>query len=130
MPTDAKPIPFDEFVKQLDTIFDESEAQGSSRVLVERGGMVFSVSAARRRRRSFSKPEKPRSVTTPRYSLLDLVGLGASAEPTDIGRYKHEYLAEAAADLHDAPAAAGPTAQVGKTEADHTDHEGQSPEHL
>jgi hypothetical protein len=38
-----------------------------------------------------------KSKTESRDSLLDIIGIGASEEPTDIARFKREYLAEAAA---------------------------------
>ena len=103
MQTEAQPIPFEEFVQKLGTIFDESEARGSSSVLVERDGTLFSVRAARRNRRR--RTSKPRGLT-PQDPLLGIIGIWESAEPTDIALHKHDYLAEAAADLHDSSAAA------------------------
>ena len=98
MPSETQAIPFEEFVQQLETIFDESETQGSANVLVERRGTIFSVRAARRARRRGTS--KPRAVA-PQSPPLDLIGIWQSAEPTDIGLHKHDYLAEAAADLHE-----------------------------
>lgn len=118
---EATPIPFNEFVQQLGTIFDESEAQGSARVLVEREGAVFSVQTARRRRAPGAAGTSSQR-TPAHYSLLDLIGVGASAEPTDIGRYKHDYLAAAAADTHDTPAE--PQAHPGNAAGDEA---GQAP---
>ena len=52
-------------------------------------------------------PVAPRPAAPPRFrrrpaanaapdAILNIVGIGASAEPTDVARYEREYLAEAA----------------------------------
>jgi hypothetical protein len=86
---DEKPLQFDEFVSNAPTIFDAIEEHGGS-VLIEWRGRLFSV-------RSKVKRHAKKS---PRFrendSLFKLAGAGRSAEPTDVARHKHDYLADAA----------------------------------
>jgi hypothetical protein len=44
------------------------------------------------------KPKRPRSgaiAATESDSILNIIGIGESSEPTDIARYEREYLADA-----------------------------------
>lgn len=50
-------------------------------------------------KRTVQRAQRRRPITAD-DPLWRLVGAGASAEPTDIATKKHEYLADASADLH------------------------------
>jgi len=94
MARELKSLQFEEFVAQAPSIFDQVEASGNE-VVVERHGRLFSV-----------KPKSPRKARTKRHfgpddSLLDVIGIGHSGQH-DVSAHKHDYLAGAVADLHDA----------------------------
>ena len=78
---------------ELLRLADEVTRSGSPRLLTS-GNRPLAVLAPvessitpRRRRRA--------STGLPRDSILDIIGIAESAEPTDISQHKHRYLAEA-----------------------------------
>lgn len=86
-----QPVRFDEIIKDpalADHLFADMDKQGRALTL-ERGGKLYSLMPKRRpwqgKRGHFRRSD----------SLFDIVGMGASQEPTDIARHKHEYIAEA-----------------------------------
>ena len=93
MQAENKPIQFDEFVTNAATILEDIEAEGKG-VLIEWRGKVYTVRPKSRRR------SHKRAQFTEEDSIFKLAGAGRSAEPTDIAKHKHDYLADAAADLH------------------------------
>lgn len=92
-------VPFQEFLATASRLFEHaaSDASHEQRLRVERDGRIFSV-AIRSQKRRMSK--RTRQSALPE-SFFSLQGAGESEEPTDVGKHKHDYLAEAYADLHD-----------------------------
>ncbi len=86
-------ISFDEFLTNAAALFDEAAA--GVRVTVEHGGQLFRVAPVRR------SDKKPKRRFTKNDALWDIVGMINSGGPGDIAEHKHEYLAEAYADLHE-----------------------------
>jgi hypothetical protein len=83
----AEAVPFEDFIANASRIFEETDADGDRRMLVERGGSVFAVRIKRKTAAGRRLEERER--------LLNLVGIGESAEPTDIAAHKDEYIADA-----------------------------------
>lgn len=83
---------FEEFLTNASALFDEAAA--GVVVTVERGGQVFRLASVRRRKRpkrGFSKDD----------ALWDIVGMVNTHGPGDVSENKHDYLADAYADLHE-----------------------------
>lgn len=93
MEADKEPIQFDEFITNAAAILEGMEVGGKG-VLIEWRGKVYTIRPKSRRNRH------KHAQFTEEDSIFKLAGAGRSAEPTDIAKHKHDYLAEAAADLH------------------------------
>ena len=87
------PVAFDEFLSNAASIFEQIERDGKD-VLVEHDGTLFSVKMKQ------SKTKKRRHAITSQDSLLNIIGIGASEEETDVSTNKHRYLADASSDTH------------------------------
>lgn len=88
-----QPVQFDEFMTHAAAIFDEVAA--GKEVVVKRDGQLVRLSPARRRAK---RRARHFSMNDP---LWDIVGIGHSSGPTDVSSNKHNYLADAAAELHE-----------------------------
>ncbi len=95
MAQEIKPVSFDEFLSNADSIFAQIEQEGKG-FLVEHDGVLFSVEMKRSRTKKHSR------AITAQDSLLHIVGIGASSGATDTSVNKHSYRADASSDLHNA----------------------------
>ena len=87
-----EPVTFDEFLSNAASIFTQIEQEGKG-VLVERDGTLFSVEMKRPRTKKGG-----RGITL-QDSILHIISIGASHEPTDTSTNQHRSLADAAGDL-------------------------------
>lgn len=91
MEHETKILHFDEFATNLNSIFDEVEAQGES-VTVERGGQFFTLAP----KELGGEHESQRGLTA-HDPIWDIIGVGRSSKPgTDVSVNTHAYLAKAA----------------------------------
>ena len=90
MSAKVQPIDVTDSAELLDLV-EEVRRSGVGRLLMrgeEELALLTPVDARRRARR-------PQPVSEQRDSLLNIIGIGESAEPTDIARDEQEYLARA-----------------------------------
>jgi hypothetical protein len=76
----------------IDELLDEIERSGEGRVLVRNGNPVAVIQPASPRPRLPRKRKVSRPEDDPLFSIS---GIFASEEPTDIARFKDEYIADA-----------------------------------
>lgn len=86
----AKLIPLDiSKSPELERLVEEMERSGVGRVLVREGEevAVLTTTSTSGRAKRHRTPKDPRRV-------LDIIGRGASSEPSDIAHHKDEYIAD------------------------------------
>jgi hypothetical protein len=91
MAKELKPIDVSK-APELLSIATEVRDTGEARVIKSNGedlAIVMPVPPKARRRSSRATSQEDRD------AILGLIGIGESAEPTDIARHKNDYLAEA-----------------------------------
>ena len=112
MRVEPQHIPFDEFIRNARTLFDDMERDGQP-VVVERAGKLFTLrppKARRRRKTGRIAADDP---------MWALVGAFASGEPNnDVASNKHKYLADAIASHFAPPPQAQPPSADKRDSAD------------
>jgi hypothetical protein len=91
METDVQSIDITDSPELL-RLAEEVRRSGVSRVLM-RGEEELAVLAPLIRSGAAAKRRRPSR--EPRDAILNIIGIGESAEPTDIARHEREYLADA-----------------------------------
>jgi len=91
METDVQPIDITDSPEVL-RLAEEVRRSGVSRVLM-RGGEEVAVLVPLMRSGTAAKRRRPSGEA--RDAILNIIGIGESAEPTDIARHEREYLADA-----------------------------------
>ena len=87
MTQEPRVVPFSEFVVNLTSILDELTREQTA-IVVERDGRRYRL-----------EPQRPAEQQGRPFTMEDpfwkIVGIGASAGPTDVSTNKHKYLADA-----------------------------------
>ena len=91
MSIEPQHISFDEFVSNAREILREVERRGES-ILIEHGDHFFALTPKQ------AENQSEGSHLSRSDGLFEIIGLGASEEPTDISRHKHDYIAQAILD--------------------------------
>jgi hypothetical protein len=74
---------------------EEVERSGVGRLLKRGDRDIAVLTPVVSRETGAKRARRPATASAERDSILNIIGIGESAEPTDIAHHKHEYVAEA-----------------------------------